>query len=318
MGSVLPHSTSLFNAITLYLRRDGVVSHRPEYGWEVGPEAACEFLDNISHVRGGGAIGGYFPGALELRIVGAEPFARIGDLEKILRCGAANKLLGHIWTAGAWATSAALVHAVLDRLDGSMHAMTLRVNADGIDEPGLARFETLLGVLREKRLGAAIECCVGPRSRLPLEFLGSESINNNSSFIRFVPQTPQPGAPANDGEYFLGAPQPYDRCAERLALTVLPNGDVYPCPRSIGFDAMKLGSLSQQDAGEILQRARNNQPLGRLRSEGPAHLFELAREAGDWTVPASFVDSCELHTHLLSGASGALHGLLSQAQTQGA
>jgi hypothetical protein len=82
---------------------------------------------------------------------------------------------------------------------------------------------------------------------------------------------------------------------------------------------MKLGSLSQQDAGEILQRARDNQPLARLRSEGPAHLFELAQKAGEWTAQASFVDSCDLHTHLLSRASGALHGLLiSQAQIAGA
>lgn len=228
MANFVSPSTSLFNAITLCLRRDGVVSHRPECGWEVEAEAACEFIENISHARRSGAIGGYFPGNLELRIVGAEPFARIGDLEKILRCGAANKLLGHIWTAGAWATSAASVRAVLDRLDGTVHAITLRLDADEIDEPGLAPFETLFAVLREKRLGAVIECCVGPGSRLPLEFLASESINNNSSFIRFVPQTPQPGAPANDSEYFLEAPQPYDCCAERLSLSPF-----YPMATSI-------------------------------------------------------------------------------------
>jgi hypothetical protein len=47
-----------------------------------------------------------------------------------------------------------------------------------------------------------------------------------------------------------------------------------------------------------------------LRSEGPAHLFELAQAAGEWNAETNFVDSCELHVRLLTGASGALHGSL--------
>jgi hypothetical protein len=318
MANVVPHSTSLFNAITLCLRRDGVISHRPEYGWEVKAEKACEFIENVGGFLRSHAIAGCFPNALELRIVGAEPFAHIEDLEEILRCGAANNLVGHIWTTGAWATSAESVHASLDRLSRTMHAITLRIDADDLDELGLARCETLLGALREKRLGAVIECCVRPDSRLPLELLGSESVNNNSSFIRIVPAPKQAETPANVGDYFLPAPQPYDRCAERLSLVVLPDGDVYPCLRSIGIDAMKLGSLSGQSAGEILHRARNSQPLARLRGEGPAHLFELAQAAGEWNAETNFVDSCELHIRLLTGASGAVHGSLTEPPTLGA
>jgi hypothetical protein len=41
MGNIVRHSTSLFNAITLCLRRDGVISHRPEHGWEVEAEKAA-------------------------------------------------------------------------------------------------------------------------------------------------------------------------------------------------------------------------------------------------------------------------------------
>jgi len=123
--------------------------------------------------------------------------------------------------------------------------------------------------------------------------------------------------PADDSEYFLEVPQPYDRCAERLSLTVLPNGDVYPCLRSIGIDAMKLGSLSQQSVEEILQRARNSQPLARLRTEGPAHLFELAQAAGEWTAGSRFVDSCQLHTNLLTRASIGRHGLFAPPQMRG-
>jgi hypothetical protein len=275
-------------------------------------------IENVGDFLRSQAIAGCFPTALELRIVGAEPFARTKDLEEILRCGAANNLIGHIWTTGAWATSAESVQAVLDPLSGAIHAITLRIDADELDELGLAPYETLLGVLREKRLGAVIECCVRPESRLLLELLGSENINNNSSFIRIVPAPKQAETPANDSDYFLVAPQPYDRCAERLSLTILPDGDVYPCLRGIGIDAMKLGSLSRQSAREILRRARNSQPLARLRSEGPAHLFELARAADEWTAETNFVDSCELHVRLLTGASGARHGLLTEPQTLGA
>jgi hypothetical protein len=317
MANVVPHSTSLFNAITLCLRRDGVVSRRPEYGWEVEAETACEFIENIGGALRGGAIAGCFPSALELRIVGAEPFAGIEDLEKILRCGAANNLVGHIWTTGAWVTSAELVRAVLDRLSDTMHTITLCIDADELDELGLGRCETLLNALREKRLGAVIECCVRPDSPLPLKLLGSESINNNSSFIRIVPAPGKADARENPADYFLGTPQPYDRCAERLSFTVLPDGDVYPCLRGIGVDAMKLGSLSRQRAEEILHRARNSRPLARLRSEGPAHLFELARAAGEWTTETNFVDACELHVKLLAGASNAWHDLLSRPQTLG-
>jgi hypothetical protein len=318
MANFVPHSTTLFDAITLCLRRDGVVSHRPEYGWEVDAEAACEFVDNICRALRGGASGGSFPGALELRVVGAEPFAQIEGLEKILRCGAANKLLGHIWTTGAWVTSAESVSTVLERLSGTIHAVTLRVDADEIDGLGLAPCETLLGVLREKRLGAVIECCVRPGSQLPLKLLGSESINNNSSFIRIVPTPEWAGPRGNDGDYFLETAQPYDRCAERLSLTVLPNGDVHPCLRGIGVDAMKLGSLSGESAEEILHRARNSRPLARLRDEGPAHLFKLAQAAGEWNAETNFVDSCELHVRLLTGASCALYGFLTEPQTLGA
>jgi hypothetical protein len=278
-------------------------------------------LANSSNVGGflrGRAVAGCFPSALELRIVGAEPFARIEDLEKILRCGAANSLVGHIWTTGAWVTSAESAHAVLDRLSGTLHAITVRIDADELDELGLARCETLLGALREKRLGAVIECCVRPGSRLPLELLGSESVNNNSSFIRIVPVPGQAEAQANGSDYFLAAPQPYDRCAERLSLAVLPDGDVYPCLRGIGIDAMKLGALSEQSAAEILHRAQNSQPLARLRSEGPAHLFKLAQAASEWTAETNFVDSCELHVRLLTGNSGALYSLLTEPQPLGA
>jgi len=134
MANVVPHSTSLFNAITLCLRRDGVISHAPEYGWEVEAEKACAFIENVGGFLRAHAIDGCFPSALELRIVGAEPFARIEDLEKILRCGAANNLVGHIWTTGAWVTSPESVHTALDRLSGTVHVITLRVDADELDE----------------------------------------------------------------------------------------------------------------------------------------------------------------------------------------
>jgi hypothetical protein len=81
---------------------------------------------------------------------------------------------------------------------------------------------------------------------------------------------------------------------------------------------MKLGSLSGETAEAILHRARNSQPLARLRSEGPAHLFELARAAGEWNAKTHFVDSCELHVRLLAGASSALPRLLAEPQTLGA
>ena len=104
MANVVPHSTSLFNAITLsaarwrHLSRSGIRSGG-------GGARACAFIENVGDFLRGHAIDGCFSSALELRIVGAEPFARIEDLEKILRCGAANNLVGHIWTTGAWVTS---------------------------------------------------------------------------------------------------------------------------------------------------------------------------------------------------------------------
>ena len=314
MGSVLPHSTSLFNAITLCLRRDGVISHRPEYCWEADPDTACDFIGQIGGFVRDAATAGFFPDAIELRIVGAEPFARVDALEKILRCGANNKLLGHVWTTGAWVTNTESVRAVLDRLSGTMHAITLHVGADSLEELGPAPFNTLLHAIRESRLGLVIECCVRPGSQLPLALLGSEIVNNNSTFIRIVPPTEPTGKAATDSEYFLTAAQPYDRCAERFSLTLLPNGDVYPCLRGIGIEAMKLGSLSQQSAGHILRQARESALLARLRTEGPAHLFELAQAAGEWTADAGFVDSCELHTNLLIKTSLARHGLLTQPQ----
>jgi hypothetical protein len=314
MGSVLPHSTSLFNAITLCLRRDGVTSHRPEYSWEVEADAACDFIGQIGTFVRGAATAGLFPDVPELRIVGAEPFARVDTLEKILRCGANNKLLGHVWTTGAWVSNTESVRAVLDRLSGTMHAVTLHVGADSVEELGLAPFDTLLHAIRESRLGLVIECCVRQGSRLPLELLGSEIVNNNSTFIRIVPPTEPTSEAANHSEYFLAAAQPYDRCAERFSLTLLPNGDVYPCLRGIGIEAMKLGSLSQQNAGDVLQRARESTSLARLRTEGPAHLFDLAQAAGEWCADAGFVDSCQLHANLLTKTSLARRGLLTLPQ----
>jgi hypothetical protein len=81
---------------------------------------------------------------------------------------------------------------------------------------------------------------------------------------------------------------------------------------------MKLGSLSGESAEEILHRARNSRPLARLRDEGPAHLFKLAQAAGEWNAETNFVDSCELHVRLLTGASCALYGFLTEPQTLGA
>ena len=162
--------------------------------------------------------------------------------------------------------------------------MTLHTGAPAIDEIGLAPLERLLRILRRNKLGTVIECCVGPGSRLPLELFALEVVNSTSSFIRIVPAAPGSGAGTgvdrDDDDFFLPAPQRFDRCAERFSFTVAPDGDVYPCLKSTGFAAMMLGSLARQSVAEIVADVHRNTALARLRNEGPAHLSELVMAAG--------------------------------------
>jgi len=304
MSNIVPHSTSVFNAVTLCLRRDGVISHLPQTDWQTSADRACDHLTKVGEFLRGDRPDGVFPSPLELRIVGAEPFANVGALREILLCAQANKMIGHVWTTGRWATDEASTQAVLDRLTGLIHAVTLHTGAPAIDEIGIAPLERLIRVLRGNKLGTVIECAVGPNSRLPLELFALDIVNSTSSFIRIVPAAPDAdagtGPQQGDDDFFLPAPQQFDRCAERFSFTVLPNGDVYPCLKGIGFEAMMLGSLSRQSMTEIVDTAQQNTALARLRNEGPAHLFELARAAAPGIDDLRFADSCQLHTGLLA------------------
>lgn len=299
MSNIVPHSTCLFNAVTLCLRRDGIVSYLPQHDWEISAGRACDYLTKLGRFLRDQNTPELFPNPLELRIIGAEPFSRIGELEKITNCAKANKMISHVWTTGHWAADVDTAAAALDRLKDNIHAVTLHTGAEAIEKLGLPPLERLLRALSKSRLGCVIECVLTPASRLPLELFALEILNSHSSFIRIVPaawaieQTPQ------NRDFFLSAPPRYDRCAERFSFTILPNADVYPCLRSIGAEAMILGSLTRQSVDEILDIARQSAPLARLRNEGPSHLVELAKSAGDFPGTAQFADSCQLHRNLL-------------------
>ena len=79
MSNIVPHSTSLFNAVTLCLRRDGVISHLPRIEWQTSADRACDHLARIGEFLRGEHPDGIFPSPLELRIVGAEPFDNVGE-----------------------------------------------------------------------------------------------------------------------------------------------------------------------------------------------------------------------------------------------
>jgi hypothetical protein len=74
---------------------------------------------------------------------------------------------------------------------------------------------------------------------------------------------------------------PAGACHEVLSLTVVPNGDVFPCCAGSELcPSLCIGNVFRQSLEEMMAQLSDNQLVGTLVHRGPAYLAGMIHEAG--------------------------------------
>jgi hypothetical protein len=285
-----------------------VLGKRSSVHWQIPVEKTCEYVDRIREFQQTRSVGEQLglPDPAGLYVSGAEPFAQIDDLEKLLDRAAQNKMMVEVVSSAFWADSEAATDAVFKRLARKIQLLTIVTGRKLLDRYGLGTLERLLLAARRFNMSFQLHVGVGPGQPFPKELLGLEVINCDTSVIRIEPDSSGQGdkdGPQWPQGYLLETPPRYARCAELMGFVIAPAGDVYPCSSSVGFTQFRIGNLEMQTVREIVQSAIANAELQRLRGEGPFFLYQAMRDSGQTeALPRGFVSSCDFHRWTLANA----------------
>jgi len=289
---------SYFGAVGLFLGNGSTAS------WQIPVEKACEYLDRMGEFQASSAATelACLPIPTGLYVSGAEPFAQIDDLERLLDCALRNRMLAELVTTVSWVDSQGTANSVIERFAKKVHLLTVVTSQADSERYGLARLEHLLGALREFDINTSIRCSIGPGEPFPREVLALEVVNCDTSVIRVEPRA---GASADGAEwpagYLLPAPPRYARCAELMGFVIVPGGDVYPCSSGIGFSQLRLGNIEAEPIESVVRRTMADAALRKLHDKGPYYLYELCSESADSArLAAGDVSACQFHRHVLA------------------
>jgi|RhiMetdeSRZDD1v2_1073273.scaffolds.fasta_scaffold89259_4 hypothetical protein len=303
---LLPQTSAYFDGVRLYLRRDADQEQGFAADWEMGLEEACRYLDQLgeyfrSHQ---GKKPARFPSPVSLGVCGGEPFLRPNDLDRLLTCSQRNQLIAEVWTTAAWVETEESVFKMLHGFVGRIHAILIYTTRQIIDLIGLESIELLVAAARKLGLGFSIHCAIGPDTPFPRDLLTLESINCDTSILQVVPLsslTDGTRPPDPCGSFLLEEPPLRRRCAELFSFLIAPGGDVYPCSRGLGLQALRLGSLRSETVEVIIQRTIENRALAKLRADGPYYLYRALKASKDGgLLYPGYVDSCHFHHHALT------------------
>jgi hypothetical protein len=296
---IVPHNYNYFSAFALLLKPELIGSPDVDGSWDMGVEEVCAYLDALVSflAEEPDVKRGAFPTPMVIQILGGDPFLRLDDLDRVLDIAKLNHFQGEVSTTGLWVESSSQVISTLDRLDGKLHAIFVDTSRLLLDRIGLQRLELLIVEARRRRFGVQIRCGVASDAPFPMELLGLDVMNSDTSIIQVVPMTHSLDA---QDAFLLESPPLRRRCAESFAFFVTPGGEVYPCSRGAGLSALRLGSLKTESVSEILAHVRPRATLRHLRENGPYSLYEAMRR-GDHADRLShgYVDACHFHRHVL-------------------
>jgi hypothetical protein len=302
--SILSTGPGYFNGVGLCLRRDAFPQADASAGWEMEAGEACGHLDAIGDfVKGTSPLRtSMLPENLVLYVLGGEPFSRLDDLERILAAGVRNQLTSEVATTAAWATDTARVKAALAQLHGKLASVQIFTTHALLARSGVEPIRRLMGEARAARLSVVLRCSVGPGAPFPRELLSLDEFNDEMTLLDVMPLAPPKGqaAPPGDEAFLLPEVPVRRRCAEVFTFLVAPGGDVYPCLRGLGADALRLGSLRREAMSDIVARAAASAALGKLRAEGPRHLYDaVSGSPAKRLLHSGYLDSCHFHNHAL-------------------
>jgi hypothetical protein len=302
------HVTHFFHSIDLCLNLD--IGDREDIptDWQMGLDEACGYLDQVgaftfaTESSQESALGN----PVRLSVIGADPFFRADDLETLLASARRNRMVVQIWTTGAWVENAASVGAMLQRFAGKIDALQIYTTRALLDRIGLDNIDLLITEARRAEVGVSLRCAIGPDAPLAREILGLETFNADTGFLQVVPlsrltEGTTPPDPATS--FLLEEPPLGRRCADLYAFFIVPGGDVYPCARGVGVPALRLGSLQHESVATLLHTACADHDLGKLRLEGPYHLYRAVKASdAAHRLYAGYLDGCHFHRHVLLDA----------------
>lgn len=132
---------SYFGAVGLFLGNGSTAS------WQIPVEKACEYLDRMGEFQASSAATelACLPIPTGLYVSGAEPFAQIDDLERLLDCALRNRMLAELVTTVSWVDSQGTANSVIERFAKKVHLLTVVTSQADSSAMGLPGSNTCLG-----------------------------------------------------------------------------------------------------------------------------------------------------------------------------
>jgi radical SAM protein with 4Fe4S-binding SPASM domain len=292
---------AFFGGIGLSLRADPAVADLA-----AAVEGAIGFIRVVGEFVHGpvNAAARHIAAPCALQIAGAEMLRAPALLHRLLDAIIAASLLPELTTYGHWVESREQVRDVLSPFARKLGLLTVSVSEGLTAARGLSPVETIIEMARELDVKLNIHCYISPGHPFPRALLALESVNSANSIIRGLP-----AVAANSGSFDVEAWRPYlipepplrRPCNDLMGIVIDVNGDVYPCARSLGQPAMRLGNLASEPVAAIVARAVGQPALIRLHAEGPRHLYDACRSSPHrGALRSGFLDSCDCHMSLLA------------------
>ncbi len=267
----------------------------PHSNGKLPMELTLSCIEQASKINGINSVG----------ISGGEPFIYFDELLAWVSASKSHKLMSSCTTNGYWATNPTITRKKLSQLQNAgLTAIKVSMDIFHQEYVPLENIRNIITSSKEIGLFCQTQCVVTRSSEHLKDIL--PQLEEAALLIRFIEIPCVPVGRASrkiaptDFIYRNGIPE--HSCRLMNDLTVLPNGEVYPCCSQGGFTPpLRLGSATDMPLAQLVERFQEDALYRRLLQSGPAWFLRAVQEAGlSSRLQQRYVDVCHLCHDLLS------------------
>lgn len=237
-----------------------------------------------------------------LSITGGEPFLFLPEIkELIIKWKSFGKTVNCV-TNAFWATSKGKAKQILDDLK-NCGLTTISISCDIYHQKyvSIERVKNAFVAAKDLSMNLEINCSRGGDDPhladiLP-EIKGLKGVYQEGVLV-----PSGRGAKLQEAKFTYLEELPNERCGMLHALTVMPNGNVYPCCSVFGETKfLSLGNIYKNSLTFIIEEAYANTLLVLMERQGFGALIELGKKVNpNIIIPGKVVNTCHLCHELFS------------------
>jgi len=256
---------------------------------------ACSCIEQASQVTGISSIS----------FSGGEPFIFFDELLNLIQVSKSHKLKSSCVTNGFWATTKAIAKEKLSALkQAGLGAIKISYDEFHQEYVSPSNIAYIMAASKELGLFCQMQCVVTRSSSRLKDFLPLWGLDTLLIHFGEIPCLPVGRAKSHisQSEFIYRDTIPRYPCKWMDDLTILPNGDVYPCCTQGGFTTLlKLGSAKSETLAKLIQHFSENRLYQVLSSHGPSWFLNLFYDAGEESLfQRNYVNLCHLCHEIFS------------------